>query len=848
MRDEIAGGTVNRIQRYYYANGVRVGDVGNDGPSRTDYAQAIAARGVDHKNYKNWQPVASADFDQNHEPVSPTYPGATSTSHTVRNGDTLQSIARSVWGDAAMWYLIADANGLTGGEALKAGQILTLPNKVTNIHDNAGTFRPYRPGEAIGDTSPTLPTAPPAPKKKGGGCGGAKIIVAIVAVVATVFTAGTAAPFLSTAAAAAAGGTGVMTLGAGALLGTYGIGTAIAVGAIGGAVGSIVGQGLSMAAGLQDKFSWSAVATSALTTAAGSGIGAWASGASMVAGPAAGVAGWGSNPLGAIGVAVASNVASQGINMVMGQQKQFSWTSLAVSAISAPIAQAVGGELTGEGGVFAKSDPAVQSLVKSTTSALVSAVTHLAIQGGKLQWEAIAADALSSTIREMYAPQRNEFGRTTAQQADFDEALRDKANADTLNWSPADTNAANTKDSAQNLSSGAQEIFDGLVNAFGSIQQQKPELSQRLRYEQTADLDNRFGVTVTDYPGQIRIPLDGKMPAGRSDVMEVERTVVDDPSIVEIVLPGTNTPQPQNVVASSSETETSFVGKFGNGLRLPSLGVQEASAAGGGTLGSLARNVVGGVFDTLYGLSFGTAENAFDLTKAAGSVAWNELGLRSAWNGVTGQNRGEWYPELSGPVAESYAAGVSQGKLILQATPGLNLLPLGYDVATAIGNENWNGVARLGGGLATGAAIGAGLQRYGNYSIVWSDGLEGALGNGVRVGENVANKTVTTVKPGEFSIVDWTGYPAGVPRPQGPFRLIEGSEYEAARDAANAANSAIRREQGLVGKPVDVHEIKPVKFDGSPTDPANKVVLPRDIHRQQVTPWWNRLQRDISNQ
>lgn len=75
--DEIAGGTVNRIQRYYYANGVRVGDVGNDGPSRTDYAQAIAARGVDHKNYKNWQPVASADFDQNYEPLSPTCPGAT---------------------------------------------------------------------------------------------------------------------------------------------------------------------------------------------------------------------------------------------------------------------------------------------------------------------------------------------------------------------------------------------------------------------------------------------------------------------------------------------------------------------------------------------------------------------------------------------------------------------------------------------------------------------------------------------------------------------------------------------------------------------------------------------------
>ncbi|PWB18281.1 hypothetical protein DCO45_12705 [Comamonas sp. JNW] len=103
-------------------------------------------------------------------------------------------------------------------------------------------------------------------------------------------------------------------------------------------------------------------------------------------------------------------------------------------------------------------------------------------------------------------------------------------------------------------------------------------------------------------------------------------------------------------------------------------------------------------------------------------------------------------------------------------------------------------------------------------------------------------------RAGEFSIVNWAGYPAGVPKPQGPLRLLEGAEYDAARMAANAANSTIRREQGLVGKAVDVHEIQPVKFGGSATDPANKVVLPRDVHRQQVTPWWNQLMRDVSGQ
>jgi hypothetical protein len=103
------------------------------------------------------------------------------------------------------------------------------------------------------------------------------------------------------------------------------------------------------------------------------------------------------------------------------------------------------------------------------------------------------------------------------------------------------------------------------------------------------------------------------------------------------------------------------------------------------------------------------------------------------------------------------------------------------------------------------------------------------------------------VKPGEFSIVDWSGYPAGVPKPQGTVRLIEGAEQQAAEAARKTANSAYRREHGLEGVYVDVHEIKPIKFGGSPTDSANKIVLDRDLHRKQVTPWWSQLQRDVQD-
>ncbi|WP_390342928.1 hypothetical protein ACFJIS_21265 [Variovorax boronicumulans] len=77
----------------------------------------------------------------------------------MRAGDTLEGIARAMWGDAMLWYLIADANGIDGQPSapLVANTVLTIPNRVTNVHNTSDTFRPYDAGKAMGDTSPTLP-------------------------------------------------------------------------------------------------------------------------------------------------------------------------------------------------------------------------------------------------------------------------------------------------------------------------------------------------------------------------------------------------------------------------------------------------------------------------------------------------------------------------------------------------------------------------------------------------------------------------------------------------------------------------------------------------------------------
>jgi len=92
------------------------------------------------------------------------------------------------------------------------------------------------------------------------------------------------------------------------------------------------------------------------------------------------------------------------------------------------------------------------------------------------------------------------------------------------------------------------------------------------------------------------------------------------------------------------------------------------------------------------------------------------------------------------------------------------------------------------------------------------------------------------------SDVDWSDYPRGVPRPKGPFRVLEGTEYAAARTAANNANRALRAKDPAKYAGKQIHEIHPVKFGGSPTDPANKIALSPAEH-YKLNAFWLRIQR-----
>jgi len=307
-RTEEGNGYFNQ-HNYYYLNGIGIGDVGNDGPDRTDYAMQLAASQCKQRYADDVKPVFSADFDANYQPIGPNYPAQSPGSYTVQGGEDLKSIALSVWGDASLWYLIADSNGLTGSESLPAGTELILPNKVTNIHNNSGTYRPYDPGVTLGDVGPTLPDAPPPPINADGGCGGAQIIVAVVAIVATVLTGGALASLAT------------------------GFWSTVGVGAAAAAAGNVAGQLAGMALETQDGFSFSAVARSAvvggLTAGVFDSLGVNDLIDSGVNFGDTGLAKFATNFV----RAGAQSVVSQGINIAIGEQKKFSWEGIAVAGL-----------------------------------------------------------------------------------------------------------------------------------------------------------------------------------------------------------------------------------------------------------------------------------------------------------------------------------------------------------------------------------------------------------------------------------------------------------------------------------------------------------------------------------
>jgi large repetitive protein len=311
-----------------------------------------------------------------------------STTTTVQAGDTLQSIAQRVYGNSSLWYVLATANALSDGQALTAGTALKVPEVKVNSND-ANTFKPYNPGDIVGNTSPSLDYISPPPPKKS--CNVlATILIVIVVAIVTIYTAGAAAGAAglvgSTTAGTAtlgasvlAGGAG-LTATAGSLAAAAGVAaTSIGAAVIGAAAGAIAGQLVGMAFDSDKKFDWSAVAISGVTAGLTAGFGGAVFGVGKTvtaAGRLMAAGGWAR----AASSAVMSSFVSYGVNWVANRidssrdrdNEKFNWVGVAANVVGAVVSNRAGKWLKDSKLTNWLKNETTQGLVNDTATGFIS--------------------------------------------------------------------------------------------------------------------------------------------------------------------------------------------------------------------------------------------------------------------------------------------------------------------------------------------------------------------------------------------------------------------------------------------------------------------------------------------
>lgn len=281
-----------------------------------------------------------------------------------------------------LWYVLADANGLTEASPLSAGTTLTAPEVKTTSND-ASTFKPYDPGEITGPTTPNMAYMPPPDA----GCGtvGMVIMIAIMVIV-TIYTAGALTG--ATANLFAAG----LSAGAGAAAG-------------GAAIGSFVGQVAGNMMGVADGISFKDIAVAAVTAGIGAGI---SQGLGAVAQKAGGATHFATHTLKegttltALGHAVkgvGTYAAGAVTNKAMGRSSDFSWRGVAAAALGSAASSAIGGTPSLVTGFGKTTDSFFANLQGSVIDGVVNAGTRKLLGAqDDIDWSSVAVDAFGNAI------------------------------------------------------------------------------------------------------------------------------------------------------------------------------------------------------------------------------------------------------------------------------------------------------------------------------------------------------------------------------------------------------------------------------------------------------------------
>lgn len=272
--------------------------------------------------------------------------------YTIQAGDRLETIALEIYGDSSLWYLLADANGITEKNAeagnsgqLQIGQRLSIPPATSNQHHTNSTHKVLNAEQMIGNTSATIPiplAPPPVPRKHHSLL--SNIVVAIVCTVATVLTAGVLGALLVPTSIGSLGigslsfgtlfSTGLGVLGQGAL---SSVALTLGAGFTAGFVGNIASQGAALALGVQDKLDFKGALISGLATAVTSGF---AKGIGTNTSLNNKLENLSINKVFSIKSAaemMEQNAATQGINLALNRQNHFEWDNLATTGLTAGI-------------------------------------------------------------------------------------------------------------------------------------------------------------------------------------------------------------------------------------------------------------------------------------------------------------------------------------------------------------------------------------------------------------------------------------------------------------------------------------------------------------------------------
>jgi len=271
--------------------------------------------------------------------------------YTLKAGDTLESIALQVYGDSSLWYLLADANGVTDrnahagekGSQLHAGQRLIIPPVAGGQHHSNQTHKVIGSSDWLGNTSATTPLPPAPPQIKHHQSPWrivSTVIVAVVSVVATVMSAG-ALGLLAGGLTSSGGIGGLMNAGLALLGGGSSLG-AIAIAGIAftaGFVGSLAAQGVAAAFNLQQGIDFKGALITGLATAATAGVGRLLNGNANY-----------NNLLNAMDKAsndafsiksaatmMERDALSQSINLATRKHQHFDWLELGASATTAGV-------------------------------------------------------------------------------------------------------------------------------------------------------------------------------------------------------------------------------------------------------------------------------------------------------------------------------------------------------------------------------------------------------------------------------------------------------------------------------------------------------------------------------